>query len=44
MYVNKWFCFTAAAFLQVSAGVGCCFSIYAGELKEVFGYTQTQVR
>ena len=36
-YFSKWLTFSAAAMLQLSAGLGYTFSIYSNDLKEHFG-------
>ena len=44
MYTNKWLSFTTACLLELFFGVGYCFSIYAGQFKQVMHYTQLQVQ
>eukprot|EP00884_Botryococcus_braunii_P017132 jgi/Botrbrau1/4101/Bobra.152_3s0049.1 len=43
LYINKWLTFSASIFCQLSAGLTYCFSLYAGGLKEKFGYSQEQI-
>lgn len=42
-YWSKWLTFCAAAFLQLSSGLGYTFSIYSNDLKKQFNYSQAQI-
>ncbi len=43
MYVNKWYTFTACAYLQLASGICYSFSIYSPAIKAVFGFDQTRL-
>ncbi|CAL5228367.1 g11486 [Coccomyxa viridis] len=43
-YVNKWHTLTASILLQLSAGLGYCFSLYSSQIKEHFGYSQEEIQ
>lgn len=44
MYVNKWSTFSVSVICNCSAGLAYCFSLYSNELKNAFGYDQTQIQ
>ena len=42
-YFSKWLTFSAAAIIYLNSGLAYTFSIYSENLKERFGYTQTEI-
>lgn len=44
MYVNKWYTFAVSIVCNCSAGLAYCFSLYSNDLKQAFGYDQSQIQ
>lgn len=44
MYVNKWYTFSVSIVCNCSAGLAYCFSLYSNDLKQAFGYDQSQIQ
>lgn len=44
MYINKWCTFSVSIVCNCSAGLAYCFSLYSNELKQAFGYDQSQIQ
>jgi hypothetical protein len=42
LYFNKWVSFSASLTSLLGAGLSYAFALYAGDLKERFGYSQAQ--